>query len=137
MIFMTIAYTIIALVSTYSNLNTLLSPLLIIPAFLMISLAELLLSPVGLAAITLLADKNKVSTMMGIFFVSLGVGGFLSGKLATLTAIPHGETNLTILHALYAAAFRQQVGILFTATIGCLVIFAVIKFLLTRVKIIE
>ncbi len=53
----------------------------------MISLAELLLSPVGLSAITVLADKNKVSTMMGIFFVSLGIGGFLSGKLADLTAI--------------------------------------------------
>ena len=137
MLFMTIAYAIIALVSTYGAQNALLSPLLIIPAFLMISLAELLLSPVGLAAITFLADKNKVSTMMGIFFFSLGIGGFLSGKLATLSAIPHGETNITILHSLYATAFRQQLGILFTASIGCLLIFAVIKFLLTRVKIIE
>ncbi|RUR12162.1 peptide MFS transporter [Legionella sp. km772] len=137
MFFMTLAYAIIALVSTYSSLNVLLPPLLIIPAFLMISLAELLLSPVGLAAITFLADKNKVSTMMGIFFVSLGIGGFLSGKLAGLTAIPHGVSSLTVLHALYTTAFRQQLGILFTATIGCLVIFAVIKFLLTRVKSIE
>lgn len=137
MFFMTIAYAIIAFVSTYSSLSGLLSPLLIIPAFLMISLAELLLSPVGLAAITFLADKNKVSTMMGIFFVSLGIGGFLSGKLATLTAIPHGESNLEVLHSLYATAFRQQLGILFTATIACLVIYAVIKFLLTRVKTIE
>lgn len=137
MFFMTIAYAIIAFVSTYSSLSGLLSPLLIIPAFLMISLAELLLSPVGLAAITFLADKNKVSTMMGIFFVSLGIGGFLSGKLATLTAIPHGENNLEVLHSLYATAFRQQLGILFTATIACMLIYAVIKFLLTRVKTIE
>ena len=137
MLFMTLDYAIISVVSTYSNFATLMSPLLIIPAFLMISLAELLLSPVGLAAITFLADKNKVSTMMGIFFVSLGIGGFLSGKLASLTAIPHGETSLVVLHSLYAAAFRQQLGILFTASIGCLLIFAVIKFLLTRVKIIE
>lgn len=137
MFFMTLAYAIIALVSTYSGSNALLSPLLIIPAFLMISLAELLLSPVGLSAITFLADKNKVSTMMGIFFTSLGTGGFLSGKLANLTAIPQGETNINVLHHLYSTAFRQQLGILFTAAIGCLIIFAVIKFLLTRVKTIE
>lgn len=134
---MTFAFAIIALISSFSNPNTLLSPWLIIPAFLIFSLAELLLSPVGLAAITFLADKNKVSTMMGIFFVSLGIGGFLSGKLANLTAIPHGETNIVVLHSLYAAAFKQQLGILFIATVACLIIYAVIKFLLTRVVSIE
>lgn len=137
MFFMTIAYAIIALVANFASNTSLISPLLIIPAYLMISLAELLLSPVGLSAITFLADKNKVSTMMGIFFVSLGIGGFLSGKLASLTAIPLGETNVAVLRSLYATAFTQQLGILFTATIGCLIIFAVIKFLLTRVVFIE
>lgn len=127
----------IALVSNFTDKNALLSPLLIIPAYLMFSLAELLLSPVGLSAITLLADKNKVSTLMGIFFVSLGIGGFLSGKLASLTAIPSGETNITVLKTLYAAAFAQQLGILFIAALCCLVLFAVIKFLLTHVHLTE
>ena len=134
MVFMTMAYAVIALVSNFMAKDSLLSPLYIIPAFLLISLAELLLSPVGLAAITFLSDKNKVSTMMGIFFVSLGVGGFLSGKLAGLTAIPQGETNILVLKTLYATAFMQQLGILFTATLICLIIYAVINFLLTRVS---
>ncbi|MDI1351366.1 MAG: oligopeptide:H+ symporter [bacterium] len=137
MFFMTLAYSIIVIVSSVVDKGILLSPLLIIPAFLLISLAELLLSPVGLSAITILADKNKVSTMIGIFFVSLGIGGFLSGKLATLTAIPPGETNIIVLKNLYASAFTQQLGILFIATLGCLVIFAVIKFLLTHVQTFE
>lgn len=137
MVFMTIAYSIIAFVSSVVDKSILISPLLIIPAYLMISLAELLLSPVGLSAITVLADKNKVSTMMGIFFVSLGIGGFLSGKLADLTAIPTGETNIIVLKTLYATAFTQQLSILFIATLGCLVLFAVIKFLLTHIQICE
>ena len=137
MLFMTLAYLIIAVVTTFVEKTTLLSPLLIIPAYLMISLAELLLSPVGLAAITILADKNKVSTMMGIFLASLGIGGFLSGKLAGLSAIPHGETDIIVLKTLYATAFMQQLGILFVASLGCLVLFAVIKFLLTRVQLAE
>jgi POT family proton-dependent oligopeptide transporter len=129
-----IAYGVITFVTSFTNKSFLISPLLILPAYLMFSLAELLLSPVGLSAITLLADKNKVSTMMGIFFVSLGIGGFLSGKLASLTAIPSGETNITVLKTLYATAFTQQLGILFLASLGCLVLFAAIKFLLTHVK---
>lgn len=137
MLFMTMAYGIIAFVSATVTNAALISPLLIIPAYLLISLAELLLSPIGLAAITLLADKNKVSTMMGIFFVSLGIGGFLSGKLASLTAIPPGETDLVILKALYATAFSQQLSILFVASLICVVLFAVIKFLLTKVQIVE
>lgn len=131
----TLAYTVIVLATNFTEQTALLSPLLIIPAYLLFSLAELLLSPVGLSAITLLADKNKVSTMMGIFFVSLGIGGFLSGKLASLTAIPTGEKDIAILKSLYAAAFTQQLGILFIAALGCLVLFAVIKFLLTHVKL--
>ncbi|MBI2786976.1 MAG: peptide MFS transporter [Legionella longbeachae] len=131
----TAAYALIALVSNFTDKNVLLSPLLIIPTYLMFSLAELLLSPVGLSAITLLADKNKVSTMMGIFFVSLGIGGFLSGKLASLTAIPAGETNIAVLKTLYATAFTQQLGIIFLAFLCCLVIFAVIKFLLIHVRL--
>lgn len=133
MVFMTLAYAIIAFVSTFIEKAFLLSPLLIIPAYLLISLAELLLSPVGLAAITVLADRNKVSTMMGIFFVSLGIGGFLAGKLAGLTAIPEGEVNIIVLKTLYASAFTQQLGILFIATLICVVLFAVIKFLLNTI----
>ncbi|MFT4058417.1 MAG: oligopeptide:H+ symporter [Legionella sp.] len=133
----TTAYGIIVLASNITDKTALLSPLLIIPAYLMFSLAELLLSPVGLSAITLLADKGKVSTMMGIFFVSLGIGAFLSGKLASLTAISAGETNIVTLKTLYAAAFTQQLEILFIAALGCLILFAVIKFLLTHVQLSE
>lgn len=130
MLLITLAYFIIALVANFSDSTALVSPLLIIPAYLLISLAELLLSPIGLSAITILASKDKVSTMMGIFFVSLGIGGFLSGKLATLTAIPAGESHILILKNLYASAFIHQLEILFVASLGCLVMFAVIKFLL-------
>ncbi len=134
MFLITLSYLLIALIARYSHNTLLLSPLFIIPAYLIISAAELLLSPVGISAVTVLSDRNKVSTMMGIFFVSLGIGGFLSGKLSNLTAIPEGETNVLVLKELYANAFMQQLGILVIATLGCLFIYALIKFLLTHVK---
>lgn len=134
MFLITLAYVVIVLVTHFGDKSALLPPMLIIPAYVLFSLAELLLSPVGLAAITVLACRNKVSTMMGIFFVSLGIGAFLSGKLASLTAIPQGQTDIAVLKTLYANAFAQQLGILFVATLGCLVIFAIIKFLLMHVQ---
>ncbi|MGQ3890592.1 peptide MFS transporter [Legionella sp. CNM-4043-24] len=117
MLFMVMAYTLITLVCRQNFGSGLLSPLLFIPAYLMISIAELLLSPVGLSAITILASRRKVSTMMGIFFVSLGIGGFLSGKLASLTAINPENMNMIELKLHYAQTFTDLLYVLLAATL--------------------
>ena len=132
MVFMTISYLLITIVCYTGAPIALLSPLSIIPAYLLISIAELLLSPVGLSAITTLASPKKVSTMMGIFFVSLGIGGFLSGKLAALTAIPVGELSTSALKTHYAASFTHLLYILFAATLICLLLNRLIRHLMTK-----
>ncbi|KTC98120.1 peptide MFS transporter [Legionella erythra] len=132
MIFMWLAYALITLVSRENTSQALLSPLYFIPAYLLISMAELLLSPVGLSAITILASRRKVSTMMGIFFVSLGIGGYLSGKLAILTAIDPGIQSVIELKSHYAASFTQLLIILTIATAICLLINLLIRHLLSR-----
>lgn len=130
MLFMVIAYGFITLICYNSQGNYLLSPLLFIPAFLLISVAELLLSPVGLSAVTTLASRRKVSTMMGIFFVSLGIGAFLSGKLATLTAIDPNLFSITELKWHYTQTFSYLLLILGAATLLCTILNKAIKTLL-------
>jgi POT family proton-dependent oligopeptide transporter len=130
MIFMTMAYTLITLVCHSSHGTGLLSPLYFIPAYALISIAELLLSPVGLAAITVLASRKKVSTMMGIFFVSLGIGAFLSGKIATLTAVNPEELSILQLKAHYTHTFTYLFLILLIATFISLILNRIIKYLL-------
>ena len=130
MCFMSLGYLIISAVCHLSIKTDMVSPLYIIPAYLMISLAELYLYPVGLSAITVLANRKKVSTMMGIFLVSLGMGGFLSGKLAFLTAISSEEASISILKTHYAMAFNQLFYILLGATALCVVINCLIRYLL-------
>ena len=128
MCFMLLSYSVIV----YTCFRGYTSPLVLIPAYLLISIAELLLSPVGLAAITTLASRRKVSTMMGIFFVSLGIGGFLSGKLAFITAIdPTGLTPF-VLQVHYMQAFSKLLNILFFATLLCVVLNKIIKLLLAK-----
>lgn len=133
MFFMALAYFLITLICHFNQDQTLLSPLYFIPAYLMISIAELLLSPVGLSAITTLSSPQKVSTMMGIFFVSLGLGGFLSGKLAGLTAIGAKQLeSLSIagIKAHYAEAFTHLFYILLAATVICVFLNLIIKHLM-------
>ncbi|AHE66667.1 peptide MFS transporter [Legionella oakridgensis] len=135
--FMVFAYLLIALVCHFEVGIALISPWFFIPAYLLISLAELLLSPVGLSAITLLSSHKKVSTMMGIFFVSLGLGGFLSGKLAGITAISKEKLDhLSIigLKAHYAATFARLLYILLAAAVVCIILNRIIKYLMTSQK---
>lgn len=132
MVFMCLAYGLITFACHATHTAQLLSPLYFIPVYLMISVAELLLSPVGLSAITVLASRRKVSTMMGIFFVSLGIGGYLSGKLATITAINPGVTSIIELKTQYTASFLVLFIILLAATAICVVLNWLIKRLLSR-----
>jgi proton-dependent oligopeptide transporter, POT family len=105
MFYMLLAYGLLVTVCKISIPDCKISPLFIAMAYLCISVAELLLSPVGISAITVLSCRKKVSTMMGIFFVSLGVGGFLSGKLANLTAIEDTQAPLRVIKLLYTKGF--------------------------------
>ena len=122
----TAGYLVIVSVCYFSSAE-LLSPLYIIPVYLIFSLAEMLLSPVGLYAVTLLAARKKVSTLMGIFLASIGMGSFLSGKLATLTAMTPDELLVVDLKAHYAHTFGKLLIILTAATILCVILNYVIK----------
>jgi POT family proton-dependent oligopeptide transporter len=131
---MLLAFAIIVISCFGSTGYQLLSPLLLIPSYLLFSVAELLLSPVGLSAMTILASRAKVSTMMGIFYVSLGIGAFFSGKLAFLTAVEHPEgTPLLELKMHYAHTFGNLLIILFITTAICVVLNFIIKKLLNRI----
>lgn len=131
---MVLAYGVINAVCYMAAPEQLISAFYIIPAYLLISLAELLLSPVGLSAITVLSSRDKVSTMMGIFFVSLGLGGFLSGKLATITAISPQEKDLPLLRSHYATAFSEILIILIIASMVCLILYGIIQYLLKEMR---
>lgn len=130
LIFIVSAFALTAIVCSFSPSTNLLSPLYFIPAYMMISVAELLLYPVGLSIITVLSSRKKVSTMMGMFFVSLGVGGFMAGKVANLAAIVPGEKSPLILKAHYASAFSHITYLMISLLLVCALLNRLIKYLL-------
>jgi POT family proton-dependent oligopeptide transporter len=61
------------------------SPMWLVAAYLMHSLGELSVSPVGLSYVTKVAPARLVSMLMGVFFLSNAVANYLGGILAAQT----------------------------------------------------
>jgi POT family proton-dependent oligopeptide transporter len=62
--------------------GALVSPLWLTTAYMIHTLAELCLSPVGLSSMTKLAPARVVGSMMGIWFLGASVGNFLAARMA-------------------------------------------------------
>jgi POT family proton-dependent oligopeptide transporter len=68
--------------SANASSTSLVSPAWLIVTYFLHTTGELCLSPVGLSSMTKLAPKNRVSQMMGIWFVAAALGNLMAGLLA-------------------------------------------------------
>jgi POT family proton-dependent oligopeptide transporter len=75
------------------------SPLFLLGTYFFHTVGELCLSPVGLSAMTKLAPARVAGLMMGVWFVSISVGNYLGGRLASL----YGELPIPALFTITAA----------------------------------
>jgi len=62
-------------------------------AYLLHTMGELCLSPVGLAMVTRLSPARLVSTVMGAWFLATAFSNFLAAVIATFTGVGHGGAN--------------------------------------------
>ncbi|NKB88273.1 MAG: MFS transporter [Acidobacteria bacterium] len=58
------------------------SPMWLVGVYLLHTVGELCLSPVGLSTVTKLAPQSIVGSMMGVWFLSVAIGNFLGGWIA-------------------------------------------------------
>ncbi len=107
-------------------------PAWLILFFFMVTLGEMLLSPIGLSMVTELAPPQLVGLMMGVWFMALGYGGLLSGSLAQLADIPKSVTDIHITNHIYQHAFTIYGLIALAAAIVTLAIAPWIKKLITE-----
>lgn len=105
-------------ISTYfPNSHHLVNPLWIVLSYLLITTGELLLSPIGLAAVTSLSPTRLTGMMMGIWFAALGFGGQFGGLLAKISSIPDNVTDTLTQLPIYRAAFFDYTCIAFSVVI--------------------
>jgi POT family proton-dependent oligopeptide transporter len=57
-------------------------------AYFVLEIGEMMLSPIGLSAVTTLSVRRVVSLMMGVWFLASAFGEMLAGRLGTLAAMP-------------------------------------------------
>ena len=76
-------------------------PTWLVCTYLLHSLGELCLSPVGLSSMTKLAPGRFVGQVMGLWFVSMALGGNLAGQLSG----EYDSTNLVSLPGLFSKVF--------------------------------
>jgi POT family proton-dependent oligopeptide transporter len=60
------------------------TPMWLITVYLLHTVGELCLSPVGLSTMTKLAPARVVSQMMGVWFLASSLGNYLGGRVAGL-----------------------------------------------------
>lgn len=103
LVFVGLGFAILIPVATGSAV----SPWWLMLTYLLHTIGELLLSPVGLSAMTKLAPARIVGLMMGVWFLSISVGNYIGGRIASV----YGSFPLPTIFGV-VAVFCIVVGVL-------------------------
>lgn len=75
--------------------------------YMLHTLGELAISPVGLSAVTKLVPANSVGFFMGCWFLSISFGQFLAGKIAGETSVPADAARI-VSAEIYSGVYWQS-----------------------------
>jgi POT family proton-dependent oligopeptide transporter len=103
-LFMALGFFFLGFGGVYFGQNGETSPYWLVGSYLLQTIGELLLSPIGLSMITTLSPKHLVGMMMGVWFLTQAAAFAISGGLATLASVPAKTTPENAL-AIYDKAF--------------------------------
>jgi proton-dependent oligopeptide transporter, POT family len=78
-----LGFAVMIVAASIAASGTRVSPLWLVLSYLLQTLGELCLSPVGLSAISTLAPVRIAGLMMGIWFLALSVGNYLAGMASS------------------------------------------------------
>jgi POT family proton-dependent oligopeptide transporter len=112
-IFIGLGFVILGASTYFANASHMISPWWIVLAYLAITMGEMLLSPIGLSAVTILSPPHLTGMMMGIWFVVIGFGGEFSGFLAKLSSVPEHITDSALILPIYRTAFFEYAMLAF------------------------
>ncbi len=91
---MTLGFAVLWFGISYFNTNGITASGWLVLSYFLQTTGELLISPVGLAMITVLSPKGYTGMMMGMWFLSQTAAFSISGFLGVFVAIPNGSSIL-------------------------------------------
>ncbi len=124
-LFLAIGFLLLAFCAKFLGINGQVSPWWLCGSYLLQTVGELLISPIGLAMITVLCPKHLVGMMMGVWFFSQAASFAVGGFIANLAAVPEKLPAIESL-PIYAHAFMIYGGI---SLLLAMLTFALIPFL--------
>jgi len=99
LVFVGLGYVVLVFGALLSAHGAKVSPLFLVVTYLMHTVGELCISPVGLSAITKLAPARIGSLMMGLWFISISIGDYLGARLTSF----YGAVPVATLFGIVAA----------------------------------
>ncbi len=112
-----LGFLVLGFSTMFPNSENLINPLWIFFSYLLITIGELFLSPIGLSAVTLLAPPQLIGMMMGIWFVATGFGGLFAGWIAKLSSVPSATAPIAEKLSIYQNAFFDYAYLAFFVAI--------------------
>lgn len=110
-------FLVLSLSTQFPNSAGLIAPGWVFFSYLLITIGELLLSPIGLSAVTMLAPSHLVGFMMGVWFVAIGFGGVFAGAIAKISSVPDTVVIAADKLAIYQQAFMDYACMAFFVAI--------------------
>jgi len=102
--FMSAGFFLLAFGATYFSHLGMTAPGWLGASYLLQTMGELLISPIGLAMITVLCPKKMVGMMMGVWFFAQAMSFTIGGFLANIAAVPQ-TLSVEASLAIYSHAF--------------------------------
>lgn len=128
MILLAVSFGALALGTQFVGPNGLVFAAWIVLAYLVMAVSELALSPVGLSMVNVLVPPKINGMMMGIFLLTIGLGGKIAGLLAGLASVPKDLTSdSTAILNIYSNAFNIYFIIIVVCTVASLLLVPYIK----------
>jgi POT family proton-dependent oligopeptide transporter len=103
-LFMSAGFLLLAFAAKFFGDAGMTSSWWLVSSYFLQTIGELLLSPIGLAMITVLCPKHLVGMMMGVWFFSVAVAFSVGGILANIAAVPANLSTIASLQ-IYTHAF--------------------------------
>lgn len=114
LVFAGLAFGVLAFAAAHPGSSGLVSLWWLVLAYFVLVLGEMVLSPIGLAAVTSLSIPRAVGLMMGAWFLFSAFGEIIAGRMGTWAAIePNADGSFDVARSLavYADVFTNMMWI--------------------------
>jgi POT family proton-dependent oligopeptide transporter len=126
-LFTGIGFLILGISTLFANPEGLIEPWWVFASYFLITIGELMVSPIGLSAVTMLAPSNLIALMMGVWFTATGFGGIFAGMIAHIANIPSYIHSSNAKLAIYKGAFLDYAYLAFFVALILFLIEPILK----------